>query len=269
VERHEFLTALHQQLRPRNYLEIGVGTGLSLTLSRVPSIGVDPKYQVQTEVPSDLLLVRHTSDWFFDRKDPLRFLAGTRNPWRNLRRDRPLFRRLLRRRDVLDLVFIDGMHLFEYALRDFINVERLSSPTTVIVLDDMLPRNVEEASRERVTRDWTGDVFKLVAVLQQYRPDLLAFTVDTQPTGLLVVVAPDHQSTVLRDHYQEIVDANVGADPQVVPADVIARTSALPPEAVLANGWARTVVRGRRIERRAGGLRSALSADLEPLLANR
>ena len=24
----------------------------------------------------------------------------------------------------LDLVFIDGMHLFEYALRDFMNVER-------------------------------------------------------------------------------------------------------------------------------------------------
>lgn len=267
MERHEFLAALHQQLHPRNYLEIGVGTGLSLALSHVPSIGVDPGYQIQTEIPTDLLLVRRSSDVFFRRREPLRFLSGSRNPWRNLRRNRPLLRRLLGRRSVIDLVFIDGMHLFEYALRDFMNAERLSSVTTVIVLDDMLPRNVEEAARERTTKDWTGDVFKLVAVLREYRPDLLAITVDTQPTGLLLVVGPDHESTVLQDHYEEIVAANVQDDPQVVPAAIIDRVGSVDPEAVLANGWCDTVVRGRRPPHRSSAVRAALRHDLEQLAA--
>jgi hypothetical protein len=266
MERHEFLAALHAQLRPRNYLEIGVGTGLSLALSHVPSIGVDPKYQIQTVIPSDILLVRHTSDWFFDRREPLRFLMGGRNPWRNLRHNRPPFNRLLRRRGTLDLAFIDGMHLFEYALRDFMNVERLSAATTVIVLDDMLPRNVTEASRERTTQDWTGDVYKLVAVLRQYRPDLLALTVDTQPTGLLLILGPDRESTVLKEHYDEIVAAHLHDDPQDVPASILARDEALDPEALLASGWCQTVVRGRGLARRSSAVRAALRHDLEPFL---
>ena len=60
MERHEFLAALHAGLRPRNYLEIGVDTGLSLELSRVPSIGIDPKFQVRTEIRTDVALVRAT-----------------------------------------------------------------------------------------------------------------------------------------------------------------------------------------------------------------
>ena len=39
----------------------------------------------------------------------------------------------------MDLAFVDGMHLAEYALRDVLAVERFTLPTSVIVLDDMLP----------------------------------------------------------------------------------------------------------------------------------
>ena len=51
----------------------------------------------------------------------------------------------------LDLVFVDGMHLFEFALRDFMNVERHADWWSVIVFDDILPRDVDEAARERHT----------------------------------------------------------------------------------------------------------------------
>ncbi len=127
MERHEFLAALHAGLRPRNYLEIGVDTGLSLELSRVPSIGIDPKFQVRTEIRTDVALVRATSDRFFARRDPLKYVRGTRNPWRNLRHDRPLLGRLVGR-PTIDFAFIDGMHLFEYVLRDFMNVGTLFVP---------------------------------------------------------------------------------------------------------------------------------------------
>jgi len=38
--RHELLKSLHELLDPRSYLEIGVSTGRSLTLSRTRTIGV-------------------------------------------------------------------------------------------------------------------------------------------------------------------------------------------------------------------------------------
>jgi hypothetical protein len=266
MERHEFLAALHRSVRPRNYLEIGVDTGASLSFSRVPSIAIDPMFQVQSEIRTEVHLVRETSDGFFARRDPLRYLRGGRNPWRNLRHNRPLFGRLAGRATV-DLAFIDGMHWFEFALRDFMNIERHSSATTVIVLDDMLPRNVTEAARDRTTGAWTGDVYKLVAVLREYRPDLIAILVDTRPTGLLVVLAPDHSSTVLRDHYAEIVAANEHPDPQAVPASVLARSEAVAPEAFLATDAWRTVVRSRRLHLPASRVRAALRRDVARLLA--
>ena len=266
MERHEFLAGLHTGLHPRNYLEIGVGGGLSLVLSRVPSIAVDPAFEIKTEIRTDVQLVRATSDRFFARPEPLRYLRGGRNPWRNLRHNRPLLGRLVGRATV-DFAFIDGMHWFEFALRDFMNVERHSSTATVIVLDDMLPRNVSEAARDRTTQDWAGDVYKLVGVLRQYRPDLIVIPVDTQPTGVLVVLAPDHTSTVLWDHYDEIAAQNLLPDPQAVPTSVLERHGAVAPEAFLGTGACRTLVRSRRLHLAASQVRAALRRELTPLLA--
>ena len=266
MERHEFLAGLHATLRPRNYLEIGVGTGLSLALSRVPSIGVDPKFQVRTQIRTDVQLARMTSDRFFARPNPLRYLQGGRNPWRNLRHNRASLGRI-RGRATVDLGFIDGMHLFEYVLRDFMNLERYSAPSTVIVLDDMLPRNVAEAARDRSTVDWTGDVYKLAGVLREYRPDVIAILVDTQPTGLLVVLLPDHANTALPDHYDEIIAANVQVDPQPVPASVLERRDAVDPEAFLASGVWRTIARYRRLHLPASRLRAVVQREVAPLLA--
>ena len=108
------------------------------------------------------------------------------------------------------------MHLFEYALRDFINVERFADWSSVIVFDDMLPRNVDEAARDRHTKMWTGDVYKVVPVLQKYRPDLTVIQVDTEPTGVAVVFGADATSTALSDAYEEIVGEWVVPDPQKV-----------------------------------------------------
>lgn len=266
MKGHQFLIALHADLHPRNYLEIGVDTGVSLAFSHVPTIAVDPMFKVESEIRTDVHLVRQTSDVFFARREPLRHLSGGRNPWRNLRHNRPLFGRLMGRPTV-DFVFIDGMHWFEFALRDFMNAEGHSSATTVIVFDDMLPRNVTEAARDRTTGAWTGDVYKLVPVLRQYRPDLILIAVDTQPTGLLVVLAPDHTSTVLRDHYDEIVAANVTPDPQAVPASVLERLGAVDPEAFFATAASRTIVRSRRLHLPASRVRAQLRRELAPLLA--
>ena len=122
LTRHELLVGLHQVLAPRAYLEVGVNDGRSLALARCPSLGVDPAFKVTAPIHCDVQLVRATSDDFFAAPDAVAHLGGA----------------------PLELAFIDGMHLAEFAYRDFLNLEPLMSATGIIVLDDMLPRDVDE-----------------------------------------------------------------------------------------------------------------------------
>jgi hypothetical protein len=253
MTRHEFLRRLHELVRPRNYLEIGVSTGRSLALSRVPSIGVDPEFKVTVGQRLDVHLVKQTSDDFFARADPILHLRSGRNPIRNLRRGRSAFGHY-RGGTTLDLAFIDGMHLFEYALRDFMNVERFADWSSVIVFDDMLPRSVDEAARDRHTGDWTGDVFKVIPVLRQYRPDLLILPVDTAPTGVLVVLGADPTNEALKTHYDKIIETWITPDPQDIPVEILERQSAVAPESLLGAGFWPDLVRARnRRTKRSSG----------------
>ena len=150
MTRHDLLRGLHEVLNPRTYLEIGVNEGSSLTLSRTLSIGVDPDFVVRRPLHCDLELIRAKSDEFFERPDGLAHFGGV----------------------PVDLAFIDGMHLSEFALRDFINVERHLAAGGVTVFDDILPRNALEAARVRRTGAWAGDVYKAVEAIARRRPDL-------------------------------------------------------------------------------------------------
>jgi hypothetical protein len=247
---YEFLKRLHALARPRNYLEIGVDLGRSLALSRVPTIAVDPDFKITSQLRCDLQLVKATSDDFFARPDPIHHLRSGRNPLRNLRRGRPAFAHYLGGTSI-DLAYIDGLHLAEFALRDFMNIERFAGWASVIVVDDVLPRNVEEAARDRHTVDWAGDIYKLIGVLRSYRPDLAVVPLDTEPTGVLVVLGADPANRVLRDNYDRIVEELVVPDPQPVPASILERHDAVSPEAFLgARFWAELVrVRNRRAGR--------------------
>src|SRR3954469_12032478 len=268
MRRHEFLREVHRRLEPRNYLEIGVNDGRSLALSRVPSIAIDPAFKVTVPIRCDVDLVKATSDDFFRRKNPLRHLRSGRNPIRNIRRGRPLFARYTGG-NPLDLAFIDGMHLFEFALRDFINVERYARSTSVIVFDDMLPRNVDEAARDRHTREWTGDVYKLLPVLATLRPDLVVIPVDTEPTGVLVVLGANHRDRQLRQRYAEIVRRWVVPDPQIVPDAIVRREGAVDPVALLASPLWDDLRRARRLHLPSGRTNERIrerTAELQPPL---
>jgi hypothetical protein len=188
--------------------------GDSLALARCPAVGIDPLPSLRVELPASAKVIRETSDEYFGRERPLRPLGGRRP----------------------DLAFIDGMHLFEFALRDFAAVERWSHWTSTIVFDDMLPRDVTEAARDRRTRAWTGDVYKLLGILGRHRPDLLCLRVDTRPTGLLLVLALDPRSSRLMNRYDEILERDLVADPQPVPAAILQRRGTLEPERVLESG---------------------------------
>jgi len=266
MNRYEFLRQLHAAARPRNYLEIGVNDGRSLSLSRVPSIAIDPGFRITTPLRCDLQLVKTTSDDFFAISDPIAHLRSGRNPFRNLRRGRAAFGRY-RGSTSLDLAFIDGMHLFEFALRDFMNVERFADWTSLIVLDDMLPRNVDEAARDRHTEAWTGDVYKVMAVLREHRPDLILLPMDTEPTGVLLILGADPGNDVLHRRYDRLIAEWVTPDPQAVPPGVIERRGAVAPERFLASPILGSLIDGRG-RRRASGY-ERLRSHATDLLADR
>lgn len=211
MDYRPFLQAAHERLRPKAYLEIGIDKGYSLALSRCRSVGIDPAYTLLAELNCDVALMRTSSDEYFTRPDPLAATGGV----------------------PFDLCFIDGLHLFEFALRDFINAERNSSPRALHIIDDVLPNSVDEAARDRHTGNWTGDVYWLIPVLRQYRPDLIVVPVSTSPTGMLMIIGCDPQSTVLAEHYTEIMTRYRRPDPQVIPQDLFDHTAVVTPERVL------------------------------------
>lgn len=213
MTRHEFLLELHELLRPRGYLEIGVHTGdsLRLVIPGTPAIGIDPAPQVNRVLSSGTQVIKSTSDNFFS---PFPDANNALVP------------------DPLDLAFIDGMHLYEYALRDFLNIEQYANSRTVVVFDDVLPRNQEEAAREQCPGDWAGDVWKVTGLLKAYRPGLQVHTVDTSPTGTLAVWGFGVEPEPWVKDYDQIMMMNLDQFNEV-PQEIIKRTEALSPRKAL------------------------------------
>ncbi len=180
------LARFHEALRPRVYLEIGVDAGRTLSLARPPTValGVDPAAKEGGAFSAETLLFPVESDVFFASGQAGRALAG-----------RPV-----------DLAFVDGLHLFEQALRDFIHVERCAAPDSVVLFHDCLPLTPATAARTRTTGFWSGDAWKIVPILQRMRPDLTAFLIPAYPTGLLAVTGLDPASRTLEEGF----DAAVG-----------------------------------------------------------
>ncbi len=102
----DFLERLHEQRKPEWYLEVGTQEGWSLVRARGNAVAVDPEFMIKANLtyPSQMHFFQMTSDDFF---------AGD----------------FLERTGIrFDLSFLDGMHHFEFLLRDFMNAERTSRP---------------------------------------------------------------------------------------------------------------------------------------------
>jgi len=179
------------------YLEIGVQFGYSLSLATCPAIGIDPYPRVVASGQQAIYTM--TSDDFFAQ-------VGLTLP-------------------PIDLAFIDGMHLFEYALRDFMNLQRFMSGNAIVVFDDVLPYNPAIASRDPLPGDWTGDVWKIYPILMRY--DLDVTLVDVSPTGVLVV----SNFNDVKIDYHEMLAMYVAED--TVPLWAIDRSLAVDPNVFL------------------------------------
>lgn len=199
----KILAHLHQILEPRLYFEIGVRVGNSLRLSRGHAIGVDPEPDITWPIPENIHLFECTSDLFFETLAD----GAIKRP--------------------IDMAFIDGMHLFEFALRDFINIESRAHRDSVIVVDDIYPNHSLQASRDRKTRVWMGDIWKLHMCLEKHRPDLGLVRLDSSPSGLMIITGLDPENRTLRNNHDSIVSDYLSADYATPPTSVIERDGAI------------------------------------------
>ncbi len=189
-----YLEFLHTSRNVRRYLEIGTRGGASLKFAREKAIAIDPNFQMdwknwEGQAKPDFFEI--TSDAFFAEHDPAAILGGP-----------------------IEMAFIDGMHLAEYVLRDFINVEKSCTADSLIILHDAVPGNSEMSERnfqpsKRTDKElallWTGDVWRVLPILYKYRPDLTIEVLDCRPTGLVLITNPNPASTVLVEKADQLV----------------------------------------------------------------
>ena len=189
------LETLSSAITPRNYFEIGSKNGHSMMKFHCDTICVDPALQLDAGViglKKRTFLFQLKSDDFFQNEGIRKYFPGG-----------------------ADLGFLDGLHLAEFLLRDFMNFEKESHERSVAILHDCLPFNARMAEREIIRggedepeaqRDfWTGDVWKVVVALKKHRPDLHVFYLDCPPTGLVIVTNLDSGNRQLDVHYDTIV----------------------------------------------------------------
>lgn len=202
--KHDLFEFLHENLQPNFYFEIGVDEGLSLARAKKKALGVDarPDLDLKVVLPDTSKIMGVSSDGFF------------RDHAKDVFTSEP------------DLAFIDGMHLFEFALRDFINLEKYAAPYTLVGIDDIFPCHPIQAERRRQSLAWTGDVWKIIPILKKYRPDLTLVKLRCFTTGLLLITGLDSKNTVLQDHYDEIMEDY--QDDLQLPDSILQRENSLP-----------------------------------------
>lgn len=203
----------------KTYLEIGVCTGATFASVRMRHrTGVDPCFRFdvapQLAIP-DTWLITGTSNAFFNA---LRSNSIERYPsdmkW--------------------DLIFIDGLHVFEQALQDFNNSLAYAHDKTIWIFDDTIPsdpyaslRSMDTAYEYRrlaglKSTAWQGDVFKCVFALHDFFPDFSYATVidNGNPQTVVWRAAPASRTPVIgsRDAIAKLNYFDLLAHPNVLNA---------------------------------------------------
>jgi len=148
MTRTEIINSLINKHGYDDYLEIGVNTpsqpGWNWNGLNVKSkIGVDPNVDHEG-------VFKMTSDEFFEKMT----------------------------QHYYDIVFVDGLHIFEQAYRDIMNSLKWLSPNGAIVVHDCNPVTEITQRRERASDAWHGDVWKAIVKLRMEEIGLTIHTVD-------------------------------------------------------------------------------------------
>ncbi len=145
MNRIQIINTLIQKNNYKRYLEIGVNTPAQPGFSH-NSINVEVKHGVDPNVDTTF---RMPSDDFFATN-----------------------------KDTYDIVFVDGLHIFEQAHRDIENSLKILSEGGTIVVHDCNPVREITQRPVRASSVWHGDVWKAILKLRMERSDITIYTIN-------------------------------------------------------------------------------------------
>jgi hypothetical protein len=169
MDRLELIQLLIHQKGLRNYLEIGVENGhLFFRLKSPCKVAVDPKFIFDTarRVGKTILNPYNLTNQYFEKTSDAFFEQDAERVFTSKK---------------LQLALVDGMHEYQFALRDVENTLRYLSEEGVVIMHDCNPQSEQAAGRFEDWREgvWNGDVWRTVIHLRSQRPDLNVFVLDT------------------------------------------------------------------------------------------
>jgi hypothetical protein len=147
MTRTEIINGFIYKNNYKSYLEIGVNTPSQPGYNWV-GVKIDIKHGVDPNVDTTY---RMTSDDFFEKHITQKY----------------------------DIIFIDGLHIFEQVYRDIINSLNNLNEGGIIVVHDCNPVTEITQRRVRASDAWHGDVWKAIVKLRIENSDLDICTVNT------------------------------------------------------------------------------------------
>jgi hypothetical protein len=207
MDRSEVIQYLVDKKKYNRYLEIGVFNGEVFFKIKAPKkYAVDPVFRFVRETKYKMMFKNSsnvnakyftkTSDDFFKEDAPALF--GKKK---------------------IDICFIDGMHEFDFVLRDTINTLDYLDEDGVIILHDCNPLTAEaEVSYEEwvkrgFTGEWNGDVWKIIVYLKSKRDDINVFTLDTdQGLGIITKGIPQAKLNFTEEQIRQFTFKDLDAN---------------------------------------------------------
>jgi hypothetical protein len=180
MDRSDVIQYLINKKKYKRYLEIGVFNGEVFFKIKAPhKYAVDPVFRFVRETKYKMMFKNvsnanakyftKTSDDFFKNDSP----------------------KLFSKRKI-DICFIDGMHEFDFVLRDTLNTLKYLDDNGVIILHDCNPLTADaevsyaEWKKRGFAAEWNGDVWKIIVYLRSLVDDINVFTLDTdQGLGII------------------------------------------------------------------------------------
>jgi hypothetical protein len=147
MRRTDIINSLIAKNNYKSYLEIGINVSTQPEWNWA-GVNIPLKHGVDPNVPTTYSV---TSDEFFEKHIPHNY----------------------------DIIFVDGLHIFEQVYKDIINSLDHLNEGGIIIVHDCNPMQEIFQRRTRESDAWNGDVWKSIVKLRMERDDICIRTVDT------------------------------------------------------------------------------------------